>query len=66
MYIFHFDQNTVSVSISPSCDYIVVGYAGRGPLYRFVQPSKNIGQVRYIHTYVFFMLNPKDILQVLY
>ena len=45
LYLYHFDQNTVSVSISPSCDYIVVGYAGRGPLYRFVHPSRNIGQV---------------------
>ena len=46
LYIYHFDQNTVSISISPSCDYIVVGYAGRGPFYRFVHPSRNIGQVR--------------------
>jgi hypothetical protein len=45
LYIYHFDQNTVSVSISPSCDYIVVGYAGRGPFYRFVHPSRNIGQI---------------------
>ena len=46
LYTYHFDQNTVSVSISPSCDYIVVGYAGRGPFYRIVHPSRNIGQVR--------------------
>jgi hypothetical protein len=48
LYTFHFDQNTVSVSISPSCDYVVVGYAGRGPLYRFVQHQqhqRSIGQV---------------------
>jgi len=46
IHMFHFDQNTVSVSISPSSDYIVVGYAGRGgPLYRFVNPTRAIGQV---------------------
>lgn len=48
--VYHFDQNTVSVSISPSCDYLVVGYAGRGPLYRFVHPSRNIGKVCSIFT----------------
>ncbi|ODM99774.1 Activating molecule in BECN1-regulated autophagy protein 1 [Orchesella cincta] len=43
--VYHFDQNTVSVSISPSCDYMIVAYAGRGPLYRFVHPSRNIGKI---------------------
>jgi len=45
LFTFHFDQNTVSVSIAPSANYIVVGYAGRGPLYRFVQSQRSIGQV---------------------
>jgi len=46
IHMYHFEQNTVSVSISPSCDYLVVGYAGRGgPLYRFVHHSRTIGQI---------------------
>jgi len=51
MYVYHFDQNTVSISISPSSEFICVGYAGRGPMYRFVQQGqgnntgRNIGQI---------------------
>ena len=45
--VYPFDQNTVSVSISPSCNYLVVGYAGSRAIsfYRLHQQNRTIGQV---------------------